>query len=296
VLSLGDVLEVGDGVAVGRLPISAPLAAPSASAAPRTPADKTLDVVVRVPNPIHVKQRPLELTATGEVHIERYGEERVLSGKLTASDGSLLVGGRSHRLTQGEVRMTDEGAVLDLHFRRAPHPSALRDLATADGTDVFVHMKGPFGKQKISFSGQADGLFEALALENSRVRVLSPPDAPAGQTPQLPLVPQIRQTAFMSANLPHLAFLDRANTYANPNVSRFAYGRFENLEAERYSLDGTRRFRTTVRPRVIGQSDAEVEGSLLFRNDARVVTGVGLVGGTRLGGGPTVFFEWSSKD
>ncbi|MBX3233946.1 MAG: hypothetical protein KIT84_34230 [Labilithrix sp.] len=297
VLSLGDVIEVGAGVPVGKLPVASPPPPPPPRTAERRPEDKSLDVVVRIPRPIHVKQRPLELYAKGEVHLERYGEERVLSGKLEASDGSLLVGGRLHPLTKGEVRMTEEGPFLDLHFRREPHPAALRDLATAGGTDVYAHMVGPFGKQKISFSGTADGLFEGLAIENiGRVRVLSTPDAPAGQTPQLPLVPQIRQTAFMSANLPHLAFLDRMNTYADPNVSRFAYGRFENLEAERYSQDGTRRIRTTVRSRVIGQSDAEVEGSLLFRNDPRVVSGIGLLGGTRVGGGPTIFLEWSSAD
>ena len=300
VLSLGDVLEVGRGVEVGKLPVPMPAPAPSAAAAraaERRPEDKTLDVLVRMPTPIHVKQRPLELYAKGEVHIERYGEARVLGGKLTPTGGSLLIGGRLHPFTHGEVRMTEDGPFLDLHFRREPHPAALRDVATVDGNDVYAHMVGPFGKQKITFSGKADGLFEALAIENiGRVRVLSTPDAPAGQTPQLPLVPQIRQTAFMSANLPHLAFLDRMNTYADPNVGRFAYGRFENLEAERYSEDGTRRLRTTVRPRVIGQSDAEVEGSYLFRNDARVVSGVGVLGGTRVGGGPTIFFEWSSAD
>lgn len=297
VLSLGDVIELGAGTQVGKLPVAAKPAAPVRSGAPPNPDDKTLDVLVRIPNTIHVKQRPLELYAKGEVRIERYGEERVLSGKLVASSGSLLVGGRPHPLTKGEVRLTELGPFLDLHFRREPHPAALRDFATADGTDVYAHMVGVYGKQKISFSGKTDGLFEALALENiGRARVISTPDAPAGQTPQLPLVPQIRQTAFMSANLPHLAFLDRMNTYADPNVSRFAYGRFENLEAERYSKDGTRRLRTTVRSRVIGQSDAEVEGSFLFRNDARVVSGVGLLGGTRAGGGPTIFFEWSSAD
>ena len=193
--------------------------------------------------------------------------------------------------------MTDAGPFLDLHFRREPHPAALRDVATDGETSVNAHMVGVFGKQKISFSGAADGLFEGLAFENlGRVRVLSTPEAPLTQTPQLPQTPQIRQTAFMSANLPHLAFLDHASTYADPTVSRFSYGRFESLEAERYSRDGTRRLRTTVRPRVIGQSDSEVEGSLLFTNTPRVVAGVGVVGGTRVGGGPVIFWEWSSAD
>jgi hypothetical protein len=302
VLSLGDVIEVGPGVTVGKLPVpnrsSADDAAVAGEVAPPPRAeDKTLDVVVRIPNVIRVEQRPLELFAKGEIHIERFGERRVMSGKLIGEDGSLLIGGRSHRLAKGEVRMTDDGAFLDLHFRREPHVAALRDIATADGTDVYAHMVGLMGQQKISFSGAADGLFEAIAIENmGRVRVVSRPDMPAAQTAQLPQTPQLRMTAFMSANLPHLAFLDRMSTYADPNAGRFAYGRFENLEAERYSKDGRRRFRTTVRPRTIGQSDSEVEGDLLFVNTKQVVSGVGVLGGTRVGGGPVIFWEWSSAD
>ncbi|MBS2011504.1 MAG: hypothetical protein JST00_01220 [Deltaproteobacteria bacterium] len=297
VLSLGDVVELSSGVAIGRLPITPAESIAASTSEPPPPEEKTLDVVVHVPKAVHVKQRPLDLYVQGDVHIERYGERRVLSGTLDAVDGSLLVGGREHRLTRGAVKMTDAGPFLDLHFRREPHPAALRDITTSGETSVHAHMVGVFGKQKISFSGAADGLFEGLAFENlGRVRVLSTPEAPLTQTPQLPQTPQIRQTAFMSANLPHLAFLDRTSTYADPNPSRFSYGRFESLEAERYSKDGTRRLRTTVRPRVIGQSDSEVEGSLLFTNTPRVVAGVGVVGGTRVGGGPVLFWEWSSED
>jgi hypothetical protein len=294
VLSLGDVLELRSVTEVGKLPVPPPAPKPSA---PPNPEDKTLDVIVRIPNAIHFQQRPLDLFAKGEVHVERFGERRVLSGKLVATGGALLVGGRDHKLEHGEVRMADAGPFLDLHFAREPHPASLRDVATVDGADIYAHMVGPLGKQKISFSGKADGIFEALSMEGiGRVRVLSTPDRPLAQTAQLPQVPQIRQTAYMGANLPHLGFLDRMNTYADPNAGRFAYGRFETMEAERYSKDGTRRLRTTVRPRTIGQSDAEVEGSFLFTNTPRVVSGVGLVGGTRFGGGPAVFWEWSSED
>lgn len=294
VLSLGDVLELSSGIEIGKLPI---LPSEPKSTEPVRPEDKSLDITVRIPKAAHVKQRPLDLYVLGELHIEKYGDQRVLGGALDAVDGSLLVGGREHRISKGSVKMTEAGPFLDLHFRREPHPAALRDMTTEGDTGVYAHMVGVFGKQKISFSGEADGLFEGLAFENlGRVRVLSTPDAPLTQTAQLPQTPQIRQTAFMSANLPHLAVLDRVNTYADPNVSRSAYGRFENLEAERYSKDGTRRLRTTVRPRVIGQSDSEVEGSLLFTNTPRVVSGVGVVGGTRVGGGPIIFWEWSSAD
>ncbi len=300
VTSLGDVLELGDGAQVGKLPRpktlpSTPL--PTARNQGSERGEKTLEVHVRIPHTIHVKQRPLDLYAKGEITVERYGESRVLSGKLTCERGDLLVGGLLHPLDHGEVRMTDEGAFLDLHFQREPSAAALRDFATADGTRLFAHMVGPLGKQKLSFSGVSDGLFETLSVNNGgRVRVLSTPDAPASQTAQLPQMREIRQTAYMAANLPHLAFLTRMNTLADPTEGRFAYGRFERLEGERYTEDGRRRLRTTVRAPAIGQSDGEVEYDLLFQNTPRVVSGVGLVGGSRAGGGPAIFWEWSSND
>jgi hypothetical protein len=293
VLSLGDIVELGDrSVAIGKLavPEAVPVSAPRAD----TP---TLIVHVDVPRPIHVLQRPLNLFAKGHVRIERFGDERVLSGGLTCEKGDLLVGGLVHPLHHGEIKMTPEGAFLDLHFVRVPHVAALRDYASAGGTELYAHMVGSYGKQKISFSGVADGLFDALAVNNGgRVRVLSAPDLPGSQTAQLPQIREIRQTAFMGANLPHLAFLTRMSTLADPNVNRFAYGRFERLEADRFSEDGKRRFRVTARSPAIGQSDGEVEYDYLWNNSARGVSGVGVVGGTRGGGGPVLFWEWNSAD
>jgi hypothetical protein len=99
----------------------------------------------------------------------------------------------------------------------------------------------------------------------------------------------------MAANLPHLAFLNRMSTQAEPNQGK-TYGRFQSLEAERYSLDGKKRLKVTSRSPVIGQSDGEVELDYLFTNTPQVVSGVGVLGGTRAGGGPAVFWEWSSKE
>lgn len=312
VLSLGDVIDLGSGTAVGKLsrtrvaseppsPVEAPKApASSGEAPPREPSksdeEKTLEVVVHVPNTIHVKQKPLDLYARGEIVILRTPQGRTLSGSLVCEKGSLMVGGVEHTLDHGEVRMTNEGPFLDLHFRHDPHPAALRDFSTGQGTALFAHMIGPFGKQKLSFSGVADGLFEALAINNGgRTRVLASPDAPSSQTAQLPQIRELRLTAYMAANLPHLAFLNRMNTLADPSAGR-SYGRFQTLEAERYSQDGTRRLRVTSRVPVIGQSDGEVEYDVLFTNTPQIVSGVGVVGGTRAGGGPAVFWEWSSKD
>jgi hypothetical protein len=35
---------------------------------------------------------------------------------------------------------------------------------------------------------------------------------------------------------------------------------------------------------------------LLFQNTPRTISGIGVKAGTRGGGGPEVFWEWSSKD
>jgi hypothetical protein len=296
-LSLGDVIELGAGPDIGKLARqSTEEAQPKPKASDAGPPEKTLEVHVAIPNTIHVKQKPLDLYAKGEVVIVRTTAGRTLSGKLVCEKGSLVVGGVSHGLDHGEVRMTNDGAFLDLHFKREPHPAAMRDFATADNSLLYAHMVGPFGRQKISFSGAADGLFEALALNNGgRVRVLSSPDAPASQTTQLPQVRELRLTAYMAANLPHLAFLNRMSTQAEPNQGK-TYGRFQSLEAERYSLDGKKRLKVTSRSPVIGQSDGEVELDYLFTNTPQVVSGVGVLGGTRAGGGPAVFWEWSSKE
>jgi hypothetical protein len=294
VLSLGDVIELGPSgtsAEVGKL-VRSGKEAERPSTQPQ--GDKTLEVRVRIPKPIHVKQRPLNLYAAGDVLIERYSDGRRVSGRLVCEKGDLLVGGKEHTLHHGEIRLSNDGAFLDLHFQREPDVAALRDFATAPGTVLYAHMVGPLGRQKLTFSGVSDGLFETLAMNNGRARVLTSPDAPASQTAQLPQVREIRQTAFMAAHLPHLAFMTRVNTLAEPYADRFAYGRFQRLEAERY--DGNRRLRVTTRSPVIGQSDGEVEYDFLFRNTAREVSGVGILGGTRVGGGPTIFYEWSSAD
>lgn len=291
VLTLGDLADLGAGLEVGKLRRQ------KAPAPPPKRGVKTLDVRVHIPRPVHLKQRPLELWARGEVQVERYGEVRELSGALAVERGNLLVGGLPHQLHHGEVRMTPEGPYLDLHFKRTPAAPALRDFATANEQVLYAHMTGVLGKQKLTVSGMADSLMDALAINNGgRARVLTAPEAPASQTAQLPTTREIRLTAYMGANLPHLAVLTRMNTYADPSWSRFSYGRFQHLEAERYTDNGKWRVKTTSRPSVIGQSEAEVEYAHIFANTPRTVSGIGLLGGTRVGGGPAVFWEWSSAE
>lgn len=293
VLSLGDLVELGSlgESGVGRLRRQKP-----AAAAPVRGA-KSLEIAVHVPAPIHLKQRPLDLWVHGDVLVERFGEARETTGTLRCDRGTLSVGGVSHELDHGEIRMSPEGPFFDVHFRHTPAPAALRDFATAGNTTLYAHMIGPLGRQKLTVSGVADSLYDALAINNGgRARVLTSPELPASQTAQLPQLREIRLTAYMGANLPHLAVLTRMNTYADPYANRFAYGRFQALEAERYTQNGKWRLRTTTRSPVIGQSEGEVEYDRVFLNTPRVVSGVGLLGGTRAGGGPAVFWEWSSAD
>jgi hypothetical protein len=68
------------------------------------------------------------------------------------------------------------------------------------------------------------------------------------------------------------------------------------MEAERYSENGKTRVRMVSRPPSAGQSEAEVWLDWLLANDRNTAAGVGVRGGSRLGGGPGVFFEWSSSD
>ena len=51
-----------------------------------------------------------------------------------------------------------------------------------------------------------------------------------------------------------------------------------------------------LRPPTLGQSNAELEVGHLFVNGAHTKAGAALVAGSRLGGGPALFFEWASDD
>jgi hypothetical protein len=292
-LSKGDVVD-GKIVPVGRLEKAAKPAPEAAK-----PGEKGLEVRVHVER-ARVYQAPLDLLVGGDVLVERpAGEPRHLSGGLQVSGGRLLFGGRWLEVEKGELRMTDEGPFLDVHFRKEAWPWVLRDVATEGaGHDPFVriHLEGVVGQQKAKPEGLGDSLFEALAVFNlGQVRTITSPTLPASGSPQLPEVREIRQASFMAANLPHLAFLDRAGVQSSPTDSRFSYGRLTHVDAEKYLSGGTRRLRITTRPLVPGQSQGEIAHEWLFQNDKQVVSGVGLQGGTRLGGGPTLFWEWSSK-
>jgi hypothetical protein len=298
-LSKGDVVD-GKIVPVGRLAKKDKQVVEGAS--PPAPGEKGLEVRVHVER-ARIYQAPLDLTVGGEVLVERpAGEPRHLSGGLQVAGGRLLFGGRWLTVEKGELRMTDEGPFLDVFFQKEAWPWVLRDVATEGaGHDPFVriHLEGIVGQQKAKPEGLGDSLFEALAVFNlGQVRTITSPTLPASGSPQLPEVREIRQASFMAANLPHLAFLDRAGVQSSPTDGRFSYGRLTHVDAEKYfgGGAGSRRLRITTRPLVPGQSQGEVAHEWLFQNDKQVVSGVGLQGGTRLGGGPTLFWEWSSKE
>jgi hypothetical protein len=304
-LSKGDVVDAKS-VPVGRLGAPTSMdgkAAPSSSESPeagKQPGAKGLEVRVHVAR-TRLYQAPIDLYVEGDVLVERpAGGERALSGGLRVTGGRMLFGGKWLDVDHGELRMAAEGPILDVFFKREAPLWALRDVATEGaGHDPFVriHLLGVVGQQQVLPVGLGDSLFEALAVLNlGQIRTITRPDLPASAAPQLPQVREIRQTSFMAANLPHLAFLDHASVTSSPSDGRFSYGRLDRLNAERYFDGGKRRWRVTTRPLVPGQSEGEVAHEWLFQNDKQTVSGIGVQAGTRLGGGPTVFWEWSSKE
>ena len=100
----------------------------------------------------------------------------------------------------------------------------------------------------------------------------------------------------MAVNLPHNLFLTRINAWADPHDDRGAYGRVRHLEADRYSATGKTRIRAAARPTTMGQSSAELEIGHLFVNEPHTKVGAAIVAGSRIGGGPALFFEWASDD
>jgi hypothetical protein len=243
---------------------------------------------------------PLDLRGQGRIHVRSGGGARTIEGRLGIVGGSMTVGGRAFALERGEVRFDAEhpSGWFDLWLARPPHVAALRDLSLASsaGDDIKLNFVGPYGQQQLVFEGSAHALFDALAMNTlGRTRWYSQPGTPASNTAQLPQYGQIRQSAYMVVNLPHLAFLDRFSSWANPYDDPSAYGRLRHLEGEHYP-DRSRRVRVTARPRTTGQSELEVEYDWLFSNTSRIISGFGVRGGTRAGGGPGVFLEWSSAD
>jgi hypothetical protein len=276
--------------------------------APVDPSKPATVIHVTIPQPIHVQKPPFDMIAKGELNVRIVeGEKRPrVNGEIRVLDGHMDLGGRDHRISKknkSRILFDDAhpGGELDLYVALAPDsPSVLRDIskASAGGDEVRIHLAGPIAKpvSTVSGVGNAD-LWDILPVHNAgRVKYTSQPDMPASSSPQIPREYDVVLLSYMAANLPHNLFLDRINAWSDPYDDRTAYGKIRHLEAERYSESGKTRIRVNSRPPTTGQSDAEVEAGYLLMNGARTKAGVGVVGGSRAGGGPVLFFDWSSED
>jgi hypothetical protein len=334
-VSVGDVIYLDEvGGEPGKLPVPEKVAAskPSAAPEPRAPpanpdanqeasAASGFDIHVRVPRRAHLVQAPLGLWVQGEVNASIRPGKKTIAGRLTAVDGELSLAGKKHRLDHGAIVFDEANptGLLDLHFVRDLLPATMRDISqvSAGGGSVRVDMVGAIGKPpKVTLSGAGNAsLFDILAVHNAgRTRYYAEPDMPAGATAQIPQYSDLLVLTYMGVNLPHLLFLDRINAWADPYDDSTSYGRIQHLEAETYVGGGDFRIRAVARPPAAGQSDAEVHYDWLIttptgglgaepgsagRSPHRTndpIFGLGLRAGSRLGGGPGVFFEWSSRD
>ncbi len=319
-VSVGDVIFLDETKqAPGKLPVSFEALSqdgdepdiepeqPAAQPGEQESAEKEprgLDVTVRLNKPVHLLQFPMNLYATGEIEIKRRPGSKSIDGKLTMVDGDLHLGGRKHDLQKGSIIFNKEhsGGFMELWFARRGHNATLRDMSEASGgKDVTIHMVGPLNARKTTLSGAGSPgtLFDLLSVHNAgRQRYLAQPDMPATFTVEHPQHMNLLLLSYLAVNVPHLLFLDRVAAWSDPYDGRGteAYGRVQHAEAEGYNQRGNVRVRAVVRPSAAGQSNAELQLDWLLRNTSRSAFGVGVSAGSRLGGGPGVFFEWSSKD
>jgi translocation-and-assembly-module (TAM) inner membrane subunit TamB-like protein len=287
----GDVIFVEGNATVGKLPYVAP--ALPAEAKPRRP----IDARIHIPRPIHLMQVPLDVMAHGDITVTVRDEGVKTRGGLTMDSGTLSLFGKDHELVEGSLTFTDDhpSGWLSVTFEHALPDAKMREIAATAGT-AQITLTGVPGKQKTTLHGSANGaMFEVMAMYNAgRPLYITQPGLPASTTTQVPRGDQLFILTFMASNLPHLLFLDRFAAWADPYVSPDAYGRIQNMEADKYG-DHTR-IRALVRPPTPGRSSAELQYDRLFFDDNRRAFGIGLRGGDRGGGGLGLFYEWSSSE
>jgi hypothetical protein len=314
VVSKGDVIYLKRGMTPGKLPV--PLVAlegeaedPFAEERQQKKKKKKkpvtgLDVNVRIPNKAHILQHPMNLYTVGAIHIKRRGNQRSINGKLNMVGGDLSLGGRKHQLVKGHIIFDEEckGGCMDLLFARKEVPVALRSISKASGGDtVNIHLEGPLSARVTTLSGAGSPgtLFDLLSMHNAgRPRYVSQPDLPATAATEFPQHFNLLMLSYFSVNVPHLLFLDRVAAWSDAYDGRAtgSYGQIRHYRSEGYYADGKFRVRGEMRPRGAGQSQGEVGFEYLFSNTPQTAIGVGVNVGTRGGGGPGVFFEWSSED
>lgn len=316
--SLGDVYRVGgEAPAIGKLPVPASVSkkaeqAKKAAAAPGptvadaggAPAEETgLDVTVTLPPRAHILQSPMDLYAKGGLSVKVRPEGRTVRGRIDMVGGSLSLGGQDHPLKRGHIFFDEKcpTGCLDLFFAKRIEDGALRDVSLASaGDEITIHMTGPLSDRKTVLGGAASPgtLFDLLSVHNAgRSRYVTEPDLPATMTAQFPQHDNLLLLSYLGVNLPHMLFMDRVAAWADPYDGPRAYGRVQHLEIEAYDDARSRRVRVVSRPPEAGASESEVQLDWLFSEPgSRAEFGVGVEAGSRLGGGPGVFFEWSSED
>lgn len=307
----GDVVILGEAeTELGKLPVppavkeAAEIAEAKATGQPVPPADPEsgLDVEIRIAKGARLFQSPIDLKTGGEIKVQVRPEGRTIRGRLDMISGELSLGGKMHPLREGSLVFDEQNpkGFVDLWFEKPMPPWALRDVSEASaGTTMTIHTFGPLADRKsvLSGAGSPGALFDLLSMHNvGRERLFSEADLPESVAVEFPQHQGLLALSFISVNLPHLLFLDRVASWSDPYDDYRAYGRLEHYQAERYFADGKGRVRAGKRPETFAQSEAEVEVDYLFYNDARMLFGIGGVAGTRGGGGPSLVFEWSSKD
>ncbi len=216
--------------------------------------------------------------------------------------GELSLGGAFHKLDKGSLSFDEKNPTgfIDIYFKKPLKPAQLRDISEASaGKTVDIHMFGPIADRKtvLGGAGTAGSLYDLLAMHNEgRERFYTEPDMPIANSVEFPQQENLLVLSFLSVNLPHLIFLDRVAAWADPYDGQASYGKLEHYQGERYAADGKVRVLVTNRPVNVGQSQSELELDYLLSNTSRTLFGVGVAGGSRGGGGPDLFLEWSSKE
>ena len=309
--STGDLIYIDDDHPIpGRLPVPKREAAPGESAAasdklPEGP-ERGLDVRVRLGDQVHVMlPNPMNLFPVGEIAIRKRDSGVRVAGDLKVVKGDLALGGRRHDLQRGRIYFLEgecAGGCLDLLFARKEHDATLRDISEASGGEtVNIRLEGPISNRRTTLSGAGSPgtLYDLLSVHNAgRPRFASQPDMPATATVQYPQQNNLLLMSYLAVNVPHLLFLDKVAAWSDIYDGRgtATYGQVQHFEAEGYNAEGNLRVRGVTRPPEAGASQAELQLDWLWSHTPQTAFGVGIGAGDRLGGGPGVFFEWSSKD
>ncbi|MEQ9319767.1 MAG: hypothetical protein RIF41_11455, partial [Polyangiaceae bacterium] len=190
----------------------------------------------------------------------------------------------------------------ELLYGKKPPETTLREASRASAGDlVTIRLQGPLTDRTTTLGGTISPgtLYDLLSAHNAgRPWHKTEPDMPATLTVEYPHYENLLLLSYLSVNVPQFLFMDKVGAWADAYDGRSteSYGKITRYEAEGYSADGDFRVRATARPPQAGASENELSFDWLFANTPQTAVGVGVTGGDRLGGGPGIFFEWSSKD